>query len=309
MIDRIVVPLDGSRMAEQILPHLRRLLFRHDSEVILVRAAVLPLVGDAVLLADPVLDGARDYLLKIQDQLVQQGARVRSVVRLSSPARLILEVAEEEKATMLALATHGETGLKRLLAGSVAEALLRRSPVPVLLVRPFWSYELLPSRGDEVDLRPIQNILVPLDEQEDMETLHAPLIELAELFGARVVLLNAQSSKTRKEHDSGDMIPDAEAWLAGHARALEAEGVETLSILGKGDPAADILATARAHEIDLIAMTSHRKSGLLRFFSDSVTEKVLHDSTCPILVVKSPAIHEGHPDAADPGMERRLRAQ
>jgi nucleotide-binding universal stress UspA family protein len=288
MIDRILVPLDGSRMAEQILPHLRRLLYHHDSEVLLVRAAVPPPTEDGFLIADSMLGAAREYLLKIEDRLVAQGARVRSVVRRGFPVGAILDIAEEEKATMLALATHGETGLKRLLTGSVAEALLRKSPVPVLVVRPFWSYELLPVRGDEDDFRPIREILLPLDETEDAEILIPPVVELARLYDAAVVLLHVRPTESLAAGASDLESRTHEAHLAFYSKALNDQGVQTRSLMGKGEPASEILATARALDIDLITMTTHGKSGLLRFLSGSVPEKVLHESTCPILVVRAP---------------------
>jgi nucleotide-binding universal stress UspA family protein len=306
MIDRILVPLDGSRVAEQILPHLRRLLFRHDSEVILVRAALSPpLESGLMVMTDAVLSGARDYLMKIQDLLVQQGARVKSVVRLGSPVGVILDVAKEEKATMLALATHGETGLKRLLAGSVAQALLRESPVPVLVVRPFWSYELLPSRGDEEDLRPIRKILVPLDGTDDAELLLPPLVEVARLFDASVVLLHVQQRESSTGEGSDAQRAEDEEHLTGFSQALQAGGTPTTSVMGKGKLSEEILLTTRAYEVDLIVMATHGKSGLLRFLSGSVTESVLHESTCPILMVRAPASQGGERKSAGAGVAGR----
>ena len=285
MIDRILVPLDGSRVAEQILPHLRRLLHRQDAEVILVRAAVPPPVENGLLMADALLAAARDYLIETQDHLRDQGARVRMVVRVGSPARVILDVAEEERVTMIALATHGETGLKRLLAGSVAEEVLRRTPVPVLVVRPFWSYELLPGRMDGEELRPMRNLLVPMDTPEEADQLLPPVIELARLFDARVVLLHVLKPEELKKADAGARRAEEESLLSRLASRLEEEKVEAQTSIAKGDPAKEILEAARANEIDLIAMSTHAKSGFLRLFSSGVTEKVLRESTCPLLVV------------------------
>lgn len=285
MIDRILVPLDGSRVAEQILPHLRRVLFRHDSQVILVRAAVPPPVENGMLVADSMLSAARDYLLKLQDRMERQGVRVRTVSRVGAATGVILDAAEEEKATMIAMATHGETGLKRLLAGSVAEAILKQSPVPVMVVRPFWSYELLPGRIDADDLKPMRNILVPLDESDDAEVLLPAVIELARLFEARIILLHVQEE--RKGEDPTERRLRDEDHLARFADRLDAQAIPQLTMIGKGDPARQILEAARANEADLIAMTTHGKSQFLRFFSSTVTVKVLHDSSCPLLVVRS----------------------
>ncbi len=285
MIDRILVPLDGSRVAEQILPHLRRLLHRQDAEVILVRAAVPPPMENGMLIADVLLSAARDYLAEMQDRLRDQGARVRSVTRVGSPTGVILDVAEEERVTMIALATHGETGLKRLLAGSVAEAVLRRTHVPVLVIRPFWSYELLPGRTDGEELRPMRNLLVPMDTPEEADQLLPPVIELARLFEARVVLLHVLKPEELNKGDPAARRAQEESQLAHLALRLEKEKVEALTRVAKGDPAKEILEAARANEIDLIAMSTHAKTGFLRLFSSGVTEKVLRESTCPLLVV------------------------
>jgi len=298
MIDRILVPLDGSRVAEQILPHLRRLLYRRDAEVILVRAVVPPPIEDGVAMTDTLEAAARAYLAPMQDHLQEQGVRVRFVVRVGSAVGVILDVAEEVKATMMAMATHGETGLRRLLSGSVAESVLKKSPVPVLVVRPFWSYELLPTRTDREDLRPLRNFLLPLDGNDDKSVLIPPLVELARLFEARVVLLHVLEPANRDRGPLQDGRKDQEAHLMEYARTFQEQGVPTLSLVGRGDAVQEILATARAHEIDLIAMTSHGSSGFFGALSSSVTEKVLHDSTCPMLVVRSEA-------AVEAGGERR----
>jgi nucleotide-binding universal stress UspA family protein len=305
MIDRILVPLDGSRVAEQILPHLRRLLHRQNAEVILVRAAVPPPMENGMLIADALLAAARDYLTAMQEHLRDQGVRVRSVVKAGSPAGVILDVAEQERATMIALATHGETGLKRLLAGSVAEAVLRRSPVPVLLVRPFWSYELLPGRSDEDELRPMSNLLMPMDNPEDAELLLPPVTELARLFDARVVLLHVITRTNRNEADPAARRSGEEAQLARLASRLEHEKVEAVTLIEKGEPAHQILEAARANEIDLIAMSTHARAGFLGLFSSSVTEKVLRESTCPMLVVHSPVSGTGRREQDPAGVAGR----
>lgn len=305
MIDRILVPLDGSRVAEQILPHLRRLLHRQDAEVVLVRAAVPPPIENGLLIADVLLAASRDYLAEMQDRLRDQGARVRAVVRVGSPAGVILDVAEEERVTMIALATHGETGLKRLLAGSVAEAVLRRSPVPVLVIRPFWSYELLPGRTDGEELRPMRSLLVPMDTPEEADQLLPPVIELARLFEARVVLLHVLKPEELKTGDVRARQAEEESQLARLASRLENEKVEAQLLIAKGDPAKEILKAARANEIDLIAMSTHAKTGFLRLFSSGVTETVLRESTCPLLVVHAPVPGTGRREQDPAGVAGR----
>ena len=193
MIERIVVPLDGSLTAEAVLPQVRRLLYRHDSEVILVRAVNPPMVENAIVAAEAELATAREYLLGQLERLEKAGVRAKYVVRIGSPAGVILDVAAEHRATMIALATHGATGLKRLLFGSVAEAVVRKSPVPVLLVRPFWSYELIaPVRTEHA---PVRNMLLAVDGSDLALEALPGVIEIADLFEARVVLLRVLEEK------------------------------------------------------------------------------------------------------------------
>jgi nucleotide-binding universal stress UspA family protein len=283
MIERIVVPLDGSLTAESILPQVRRVLYRSDSEVILVRAVVPPAVENSIVIVEAELGAAREYLLGQSDRLEKAGVRVKHVARVGSPVGVILDVAEEQRATMIALATHGASGLKRLLFGSVAEALIRRSPLPVLLVRPFWSYELTsPVRPEQT---PIRKLLMPVDGSERSLDALPGVVELAELFDTQVVLLRVLEEGKRRPPEE---VPEkAEEQLRSMAKAIERKGVETQSLIVKGDPAGQILKAVGAHEIDMIAMATHGRRGLARVTLGSVTEKVLRSAPVPILVTRS----------------------
>lgn len=284
MIERIVVPLDGSLTAEAILPHVRRLLYRQDAEVILVRAVVPIPSENSIMLVDAELGAAREYVLGQVDRLERAGVRVRHVVRIGSPVGVILDVAEEMKATLIALATHGATGVKRFLFGSIAEGLLRKSPVPVLLVRPFWSYELVPAGG--VEHRPIRNLLLAVDGSDLALGAIPAVVELADLFETRVVLLRVLEETKRKAVTADDRA-EAEKQLKALAKSIEKKGVESVVLLEAGEPADQILKAVQAHDIDLIAMTTHGRSGLSRAVTGSVTEEVLRKAEVPMLVTRS----------------------
>ena len=279
MIERIVVPLDGSLTAETILPQVRRILHLHDSELRLVRAVVPTPVENSILVADAMTLEAREYLHGVQERLERAGVRVQSEVRVGSTVGVILDVAEDWKATMIAIATHGITGLKRVLLGSVAEVVLRKSPVPVLAVRPFWSAEEAPD--PEAERRPIRNLLVPIDGSDLSDLVLPAAQEFASLFGSRVVLLRVLEPKKKDDPE------EARSHLHAMARAFERKGVETLQVLEKGDPADEILKTARFHDVDLLAMTTHGRSGLSRLVTGSVTEQVLRRAPIPMLVVRA----------------------
>lgn len=278
MIERIVVPLDGSLTAEAILPQVRRLLYRNDSEVILVRAVDPPMAENAITVAEVELSAARDYILGQVERLEKAGVRAKYVVRIGNPVGVILDVAEEHRATMVAMATHGATGLKRVLFGSVAENLMRKSPIPVFLVRPFWSYEIVSRTRTEQ--APVRNVLLPVDGSDLSLKALPGVIELSDLFEARIVLLRVLEEK----HGSAESVAEAEKQMAAIARTIEKKGVETLTLIERGEPVEQILKVISFHEIDLVAMTTHGRSGLSRALMGSVTEDVLRRATVPILI-------------------------
>lgn len=273
--------------AEAILPHVRRVLYRNDSEVILVRAVVPPPVENSMMVAEAGLGAAHEYLLAKKEALDQAGARVKAVVRIGSPLGVILDVAEEEKATLIAIATHGATGLARLLMGSVAEALLRKTPIPVLVVRPFYSYELVPAGGPE--FRPIRNILYPVDGSERSTDALPGVLQLADLFESRIVLLRVLEPKKGKPAPRAER-EEAEAQLKSLSSMIEKQGVETSCMLETGEAVEQILKAAKAKEIDLLAMTTHGRGGLSRAILGSVTEEVLRQAPVPLLVTRNAAV-------------------
>jgi nucleotide-binding universal stress UspA family protein len=283
MIERIVVPLDGSLAAEAILPQVRRVLHRSDSEIILVQAVPVPMVENAIVLAEAQIGAAREYLLGQVERLAKQGVRVKHVLRVGAPVGVILEVAESEKATMIALATHGATGLKRFLLGSIAEDVIRNSPVPVLLVRPFWSYDLVPPGNPE--LRPIRKLLLPVDGSGLAREALPGILEYAALFDAQIVLLRILVGADRRTVEAPEKLL-AEQELEELAGVIEKKGVETIRLLGTGAPVDRILKTIREQGIDLVAMATHGRAGLSRVTSGSVTEEVLRKAEVPLLVTR-----------------------
>jgi nucleotide-binding universal stress UspA family protein len=282
MLERIIIPLDGSLTAEAVLPHVRRILRRQDAEIILVRAVVPAPVENTMLIADAAMGAAKSYVSGVQERLEREGVRVSSEVRAGTAVGVILDVAEERKATMIAMATHGATGLKRILLGSVAEVVLRKSPVPVLVLRPFWTSEEAPH--EEMENVPIRNLLVPVDGSDLAELAVPAALELARLFEARAILL-----RVLEEHreDSAAEVREAEEHLDAIARTFERRGIDTFLLVEKGDAVEQILDAARFHQADLIVMTTHGRSGLSRLVTGSVTEHVLRRAMVPLLVVRA----------------------
>ena len=142
--ERILVPLDGSDRSASVLPLAEAVARQFDAELLLLRVAHLP-VGQVTVPDAAIAQSMADLqgsLEQVRDRLKADGLRARSVVTMGDPASEILERAEREKVDLLAMSTHGYSGLDRWLFGSVAENVLRHSQVPLLVKR-----TVIPSEG------------------------------------------------------------------------------------------------------------------------------------------------------------------
>ncbi len=273
MFDRVLVPLDGSPRAENALPPLSWLADRPALEILLLQACPLRPVAafEAAPLMPTGLDEARTYLEAVAARLRNDGFRVRPLLREGEAAESILDAAAEEKASLIVMATHGRSGLARFVFGSVAEKILRASNVPVLV---FPAFE--PARREAP-----RRILVPLEGEEAAHGLVAPLTELSRRGRAHVTLL----------HVADEPVTEA-PFLQAVAASLAAEGVEGAAALRHGDPAAQILESARELRADLLAMSTHGRRGPSRWVFGSVTEKVLRAARTPLLVLRNAPVPE-----------------
>ena len=143
MYKKILVPLDGSTLAEAALPHAQALASSEDAEIYLLRVSVNPAAefsfSDPSLAAD-FIDAMEAetlaYLQSIRSRLQRAGIRTSFLIRKGSTAETILEVAVGVHADIIAMSTHGRSGISRWLLGSVADRVVHHSQVPVLLIRP-----------------------------------------------------------------------------------------------------------------------------------------------------------------------------
>ncbi|MGH8056178.1 MAG: universal stress protein [Candidatus Entotheonellia bacterium] len=136
MFKRILVALDGSAQAETVLPYAQQLAKSHDAELVLFRVAVASsLALDPVVAWAGVVEEARDYIADLAERLREGEVKITARTRWGDPVEEILAYVDEGHIDLITMTTHGRTGLKRWVLGSVAEHVLRRAPVPVLLVR------------------------------------------------------------------------------------------------------------------------------------------------------------------------------
>jgi nucleotide-binding universal stress UspA family protein len=278
MFERILIPLDGSQLAESVLIQVRRLLARKDAELILLRVVTLPpeVEADAGEPLNLLWSRATEYLQNIAGRLASEGLQVRTRVLEGFPANQILEVAKKDKVTLIAMSTHGRTGLSRWVFGSVTEKVLRASPVPVLAIPSFVG------TGGDAFVRdahelPFKKILVPISAAELSLDVLPPMTEFARHFESKVALVNVCEGIECT-------VPVHEMRMA--FERLRGDGIPAEPIVKQGDPAVQILEACREQGADLIAMTTHGRSGVSRWLLGSVAEKVLRLANVPLLVVR-----------------------
>jgi nucleotide-binding universal stress UspA family protein len=143
MYKKILVPLDGSPLAEAVLPHVQALAKSENAEIVLLRVAVTPNPNffhrdpaEGRQITDAIEEEALDYMNIEVAKLQNEGAKVTGITRDGLVPDTILDVAEETHADVIAMSTHGRIGIQRLLKGSVAEEIVHASHVPVMLIHP-----------------------------------------------------------------------------------------------------------------------------------------------------------------------------
>jgi len=144
MYQKVLVPLDGSDLAECALSHVRTLIKEGAAkEVTLLNIVKIDIPWaemdkfDLNALREPVFAASRRYLAEIESRLTSEGIKVKTEsLEANRPAQTIMEYAQKNGMDLIVMSTHGYTGLKKLMLGSIASGVLNESHVPVLLIRP-----------------------------------------------------------------------------------------------------------------------------------------------------------------------------
>jgi len=234
----------------------------------------------------------REYLQKLARRLEPVAADVRVSVRFGRPADEILAFIGEVGADLIAMSTHGRSGISRWVFGSVADRVLRGAACPVLLVR-----------AGQAQLRTTyQRILMPLDGSELAEQILPYVKALIRPTRTRVFLISVLTTglgdrtvALLTSYPPGLRLATTalyhaeiqlRAYLRSVAAALREQGAAVHIAVRQGSPADEILAYAAEVEADLISMTTHGLSGLSRWVYGNVAGKVLQGARSPVLLVR-----------------------
>lgn len=310
MYQKILVPLDGSAYSERILAHLSAFVTPGVTELILLRVVqdypAYPLVtnGEAVALinAGNGRDEAEQYLRILRNKLCARGFRAHIRVMEGDVVSCIRMVAVDEAVELVAMTTHGRSGISRWALGSVADHVLRVVEQPVLLMR-----------GDTPVLSPSteRTVLVPLDGSIFAEQVLRQAERLTQGEPTTFLLLRALDLSVEKEVDGMLINTDGNGVLrAMRTRAvlrylteveteLHKRGIAARSLVHDLPPAQAILQTAQEEAASLIMMSTHARHGLGRWVYGSVADAVLRGAPCPVLLshVLSDEVLDSYPFA------------
>ncbi len=279
MFEQIMVPLDGSELAERALPSAARLARLSTATLHLVRVVDM-LMGaawspaPAYIPADWYETEAREaaaYLEAQRLRLEAEDVTACAVPLTGQVAPTLLDYERQTPIDLVVMCSHGRGGLARFALGSVAERLLHYGTAPLLLVRAFGP----PISPDQPGL--LARVVVPLDGSERAEQALAIAESLAASTEREIVLV--QVTEHSQQHAAADL------YLAETARRLEQRGLACQRRVEEGDPAERIVAASGPQ--DLIVMATHGRMGLARWALGSVADRVARVATGEVLLVRS----------------------
>jgi nucleotide-binding universal stress UspA family protein len=297
MFSKILIPLDGSPTSAKVLPFARNLAHSLKLpvellEVVDISAATAHVAADkARYLRTIIAEGeraSREHLAEVAASFA--GVHVDCTVERARPADAIIARAEAEPGTLIAMATHGRSGINRWMMGSVAEKVLRGTTAPLFLVR---------AREEAIARRAasINSIVVPLDGSALAESILPSLAQLAKCLDTGIVLCRAYELAASTYYGREDFLPkydeilrelktEVENYLQNKAKELNAFDISKVTWVAlEGSGPDEIIRYANDHPGVLVAMCTHGRSGVTRWTLGSVTEKVVRHSNEPVLVL------------------------
>lgn len=295
MYEKILVPLDGSVAAEMVIPYVEEIAAEFGSRMIVVSVSE-PMPVDLIRLH-------QTYLERITEQVQhrfmswQPGtqARLESKVLIGKPAYEILHYADECDVGLIAMTSRGSSVHGPWLLGNIAAKVLRATTRPLLLIRaPAGNTALQPKRL-------IKRVLIPLDGSELGaaaiphakglgRALNAELVLFQVLDPVDVKWINETQTFYSFPLDQENRKLAALNYLDEIGQSLRKEGLSCSCGTAWGSSSEQIIDYAQANSIDLIAMSTHGRSGISRWVFGSIADKILHAGDTAVLVVRAPIV-------------------
>jgi len=299
MFKNILVPLDGSQLAELALQPALAIASQSGSKITLLTVPVRQQVvlpssagyGPPIYerTAGHALRQEERYLARVQDTSANPDIDFDIKVEEGDVAGVIVDTAVVCDADLILMTTHGYSGFTRWMLGSVTERVLREAPCPVLVIR----------HGGE-----LKKALITLDGSRLAEQALRPGIEIGRLLGCETSLIRVDQEEKLSSVEMGFLevassdlcqdlsLEDADRvsyYLDCVANQFGTEEYPLSKAVVRGKPAESILEYIEEQGVDLVAIATHGYGGLKRWTYGSVTEKILRKADCAMLVVRPPA--------------------
>jgi nucleotide-binding universal stress UspA family protein len=293
----MLIPLDGSKVAEQVLPYARYL-----AKTISLPVEVFQAVDPTALesLANPEQGRYVDTLLNEKransaEYLETVGRSfkpglVASTVEIGKPEDLILEKAAADPKSLIIMATHGRSGIQRWMLGSVADKVLHGVANDLFLIR-------ATEQGNTEGAATLSKVIVPLDGSPLAEKVLPRIVELGKQMPLEVILMRAYAlppAIAPNEYAGygqelfDQLETEAKDYLSKKAKELAAQGLSKISsVVDMGYGAEEITALAHKTPDNFIAMCTHGRSGVKRWALGSVADRVVRHSGDPVLIIRA----------------------
>jgi nucleotide-binding universal stress UspA family protein len=307
MYDRILVPLDGSPLAEQVLPYVSRISLGLGIPVYLFQ--VLDAVNERLAdpahglytsaIADGLHDNAIDYLNSVKRNM--SGKEITTDAYEGNAVSSIIEEADKSPGSLVAMSTHGRSGVTRLLMGSATDNVLHHTKNPMLIVRGHRD-------GEPTLDTNLETIIVPLDGSPLAEQVLPHVAALANALNLKVTLVRAAATSEQFRAVTGFQQIDgitglhfknfetmtqaagsqAADYIKEQEDSLRRQGVTSVDYkIVPGSAAQVIVDVALATPDNMVAMTTHGHSGPAHWTLGSVTDRVVRHSGDPVLVIRT----------------------
>jgi len=230
---------------------------------------------------------------KIRQEMVHYGRDVKleTAITFGDPAEKILETANDSGVDLIIISTHGTSGFKRWVLGSVCDRVVRGGDFPTMVVRAG------DGRSNVGEQYPPKTLLVTLDGSPESETALRMAGLLASEFNLTVFALRVVPVADYQDIEERDKIrhmeilrpgqKSAEEYLHSVISDLKADGITAHPVVAYGLPEEEIIAFAEKNDVDMMAMSTHGRSGVSRWAMGSVADKVLQEVRIPFLLVRS----------------------
>lgn len=293
MYESILVPVDGSKLAERALSIAIPLAEQHGARLTLFHAhePMMPitLAGGAPVrdtaLESTMLEEARGYLDKLAKRTAKlTTAQVEAVFRVGKVVPALTAFAAESRAGLIVISTHGRGGFQRFWLGSVADAVLRHATVPVLLVR-----GTRPAAKRLAGQAPFVRAIVPLDGSDRAEEALAAAKTLFGKVHARLTLvhvvhpMSAVAGVNLKRDPAAEVVVEYLEPLAARTASETLEVRHEVKV--DSNVARVLLESVEAHDAELVVIAGQGLSGVQRFLVGSVADKLIRTASVPVLVV------------------------